>query len=51
LATVFGDNASDSDLQVATALALATLSDATQIGSFLFLNASPKVAKAKKTMA
>jgi hypothetical protein len=46
--TVFGDNASDSDLQVATALALATLGDATQIGSFLFLNASPKVAMAKK---
>jgi hypothetical protein len=34
-----------------TVLALATLDYATQIGSFLFLVASPKVTKASKTGA
>jgi hypothetical protein len=38
------DNAGDSDSYYL--LALATLGDATQIGFFLFLAASPKVAKA-----
>jgi hypothetical protein len=42
------DNARDSDSHYL--LALATLGDMTQIGLFLFLDATPKVAKANTVM-